>query len=260
MLSDYERTFFEWEGRKKPVYVRGGGPAVVVMHEIPGIAPQVVRFADWVVDAGFRVYMPLLVGEAGRPVSRGYMFKSIARVCVSREFSLLASHRSSPITEWLRALVRHAHAEAGGKGVGAIGMCLTGNFALSLMLEPSLMAPVLSQPSLPFPISAERKAALHVSPAEMQCVRERCARGAKVLGLRFKGDRTCPPERFETLRNELGPAFEAIELDDKCANPETLGLTNGAHSVVTLHLIDEDGEPTKEAAKRVIGFFHERLK
>jgi dienelactone hydrolase len=260
MLSDYEHTFFTYEGKKKPVYVRGNGPAVVVMHEIPGITPQVIRFADWVVDAGFRVYMPLLVGEAGRAPTRGYILKSIAQVCISREFSLLASHRSSPVTEWLRALVRHAHAEAGGKGVGAIGMCLTGNFALSLMLEPSLMAPVLSQPSLPFPIDAERKAALHVSPTEMQCVRERCARGDKVLGLRFKGDRTCPPERFQTLRNEIGSAFEAIELDDQYANPETLRLTNGAHSVVTLHLIDKDGEPTKEAAKRVIGFFRERLK
>ncbi len=259
MLSDYEQTSFTDQGRKKPVYVRGSGPAVIVMHEIPGITPQVVRFADWVVDAGFRVYMPLFVGEAGRPASRSYMLKSITRVCISREFSVLAAHQSSPITDWLRALVRHAHAESGGKGVGAIGMCLTGNFALSMMLEPSMMAPVLSQPSLPFPVSTDRKGALHVSPVELQCLRDRCARGDKVLGMRFKGDRACPPERFETLRRELGPAFEAIELEDRYGNPDTAKLTGTPHSVVTLHLIDKDGEPTKEAAKRVIEFFRERL-
>src|SRR3546814_12902925 len=65
MLSDYTQTEFSHEGKTKPVYVRGHGPAVIVIHEIPGITPNVTRFADWVVDAGFRVYMPLLVGEAG---------------------------------------------------------------------------------------------------------------------------------------------------------------------------------------------------
>ena len=66
-----------------------------------------------------------------------------------------------------------------------------------------------------------------------------------------------PPERFATLRRELGDAFEAIELDDQCANPQSPGFR--PHSVLTNDLIDADGEPTKEAAKRVIAFFRERL-
>jgi dienelactone hydrolase len=258
VLSDYEKTSFTHDGKTKPVYVRGKGPAVIVMHEIPGITPQVIRFADWVVDAGFRVYMPELVGVAGKPPSRRYMLESTARVCISREFAVLAAHRSSPVTDWLRALVRHAHAETGGLGVGAIGMCLTGNFALAMMLEPSLMAPVLSQPSLPGGLGAGRRAALHVSPEEMQCVRERCARGDKVLGLRFMHDPMSPKERFDTLRRELGSAFEAIEIDERHANPDA--VLPVPHSVVTNHLIDRDGEPTKEAALRVIEFFRERLK
>ena len=257
MLSQYTRTAFTYDGRSKAVYVRGKGPAVVVMHEIPGITPQVIRFADWVVDAGFRVYMPELVGTAGREVSWRYMAESMARVCISREFRLLAAHRSSPVTDWLRALVRHAHEEAGGRGVGAIGMCLTGNFALALMMEPALMAPVLSQPSLPGSIDAAHRAALHISPAELECVKERCARGDKVLGLRFQGDPMCPPERFETLRRELGNAFEGIEIEDRHANRETVLPT--PHSVVTNHLIDRAGEPTRAAADRVIEFFRERL-
>jgi dienelactone hydrolase len=179
------------------------------------------------------------------------------QVCIRREFWVLASNASSPVTEWLRGLARHAHAEAGGKGVGAVGMCFSGNFALAMMMEPALMAPVLSQPSMPFPFGAARRAALHVSPEELRCVKDRCARGDRVLGLRFKGDPMVPPERFETLRRELGEGFEAIELDDSCANPESPGMR--PHSVLTNDLIDRDGEPTKEAAKRVIAFFRERL-
>jgi len=257
MLDRYEAAHFTHEGVTKPVYVRGTGPAVIVMHEIPGITPEAVRFADWVVDAGFRVYMPLLIGKAGPPLTMGYVAKSMARLCISREFHILASHSSSPVTIWLRALARHAHEEAGGKGVGAVGMCFSGNFALSMMLEPALMAPVLSQPSMPFPLGAERKAALHVSPEEFQCIKDRCAKGDRVLGLRFKGDRMSPPEKFETLWRELGDAFEGIELEDKDANPDSPAPS--PHSSLTVDLVDKDGEPTREAAKRVIGFFQERL-
>lgn len=257
MLSDYRATTFSHGGNEKPVYVRGEGPAVIVIHEIPGITPKVVRFADWVVDAGFRAYLPLLVGEAGRGVSRLYILSSIAKVCVSREFAVLASHRSSPVTDWLRALARQASAETGGGPVGAVGMCFSGNFALAMMLEPCLMASVLSQPSLPFVVGSERAAALHVSPEELACAKRRCAAGDKVLGLRFRGDPMSPAARFETLRRELGDGFEAIELDDACANKDAAMPT--PHSVLTEHLVDRDGEPTKEAARRVIGFFRERL-
>lgn len=257
MLSDYRETSFTHAGRTKPVYVRGEGPAVIVIHEIPGITPKVTRFADWVVEAGFRVYMPLLVGEAGREPSTGYLLSSIARVCISKEFAVLAAHRSSPVTDWLRALARHASAETGGGPVGAVGMCFSGNFALSMMMEPCLMAPVLSQPSLPFGVGKAREAALHVSPEELRCVKDRCAAGDRVLGLRFKGDPMSPASRFETLRREIGDAFEAIELDDSCAY--TGAPMKTPHSVLTEHLIDRDGEPTKEAARRVIAFFRERL-
>jgi dienelactone hydrolase len=256
MLSDYRATGFTHDGKTKAVYVRGDGPAVIVIHEIPGITPKVVRFADWVVEAGFRVYMPLLVGEAGREPGHFYVLSSLAKVCISAEFAVLASNRSSPVTVWLRALAKHASAETGDGPVGAVGMCFSGNFALSMMLEPSVVAPVLSQPSLPCGGGAARRAALHVSPEELACVKDRCARGDRVLGLRFKGDPMSPGARFETLRREIGDAFEAIELEDSTANPNAPMPT--PHSVLTEHLIDRDGQPTKEAARRVIAFFRER--
>lgn len=256
MLDDYEQTQFSADGKTRTVFMRGSGPAVIVMTEVPGITPQVLRFAGWVVDAGFRVYLPQLFGTPGKPMSVPYALDTLVRACISREFAVLSMHRSGPVADWLRALVRQAHAECGGKGVGAIGMCLTGNFALSMMLEPALMAPVLAQPSLPFPISPRHKAALHVSPVEWQCVRERCAAGDKVLGLRFTHDPYSPSERFETLKRELGDAFEAIEIDERHAHSQAM---KPAHSVVTTHLIDRDGEPTREAARQVIEFFQSRL-
>jgi dienelactone hydrolase len=248
---------FSFEGSEKTVYRAGSGPAVIVMHEIPGISPQVHRFATWVVEAGFSVYMPWMFGVPMKRVSRPYSSEQIFKACIGHEFNVLAMHESSPIVNWLRALARKAFGEQGGRGVGAVGMCITGNFALSMMLDPILMAPVLAEPSLPLPLGLKRVSALHASKAEIDGAHRNIAKGAKILGLRFIGDPFCTSARFKALKREFGEAFEAIELDPKCANP--FG-NKPAHSVLTLELIDKDGEPTKQAAERVIEFFKEQLK
>ncbi len=258
MLAGFDSVTKTLLGVPRTVHRRGEGPGVLVMHEIPGITPEVARFARTVADAGYSVALPELFGVLEKPISGGYVLGQMARACISREFHVLAAHGTSPITDWLRALARDLHEEVGGKGVGAIGMCLTGNFALALMMEPSLMAPVLSQPSLPFPFGKARRRALHVTPEQLACVKERAAEGVGVLGLRFSHDPMCPPERFETLRRELGDGFEGIEIDSGPGNPH--GLTRMAHSVVTTDLVDEAGHPTREALDRVLGLFEERLK
>ncbi|MCA9299073.1 MAG: dienelactone hydrolase family protein, partial [Phycisphaerales bacterium] len=206
---------------------------------------------------GFSVFMPCLFGTPGKPVSALYSVSQIARACVRREFSVLASRGSSPITHWLRALCRHAHAEIGGNGVGAIGMCITGNFALALMVDPVVMAPVLSQPSLPFAMTPGMRAGLHLSDEDLAIVKERVAGGCPVLGMRFTNDFMVPGARFERLREELGAGFEGIEIDSSPGNAHGIPIT--AHSVVTNHLVDEVGHPTRDALERVIGFFRERL-
>lgn len=256
-LPGFTERSFTYDGKTKPVYWRGSGPGVVIMHEIPGITPQVIKFAECVSDAGFSAVMPQMFGDPGREIGTGYIVKEFARACISHEFSVLAAHKSSAITEWLRALCRSVHAELGGRGVGAIGMCLTGNFALSLMMEPCMMAPVLSQPSLPLPLGKARSAALHLSPEELANLKRRALLGDKVLGLRFSKDPACPRARFDALRRELGDAFEAVEIDSKYGNPEG---NRQAHSVVTTDLVDEDGHPTRQARDRVLGFFNERLR
>ncbi|MFK7975230.1 MAG: dienelactone hydrolase family protein, partial [Halioglobus sp.] len=224
--------------RKAPQDDSKHAPAVVVMHEVPGIYPAVIDFAERLVAQGYTVYMPSLTGTPGREFSGPYVLSSIGRACISKEFHVLAQRESSPITNALRALCRHAHAQCGGVGVGAIGMCLTGNFALSLMVDESVMAPVLSQPSLPFPVSKKHKCALHISDDDLAIVKQRIAsEDVSVLGLRFTDDPMCPPERFARLQEELGEGFESVEIDSSKGND--FGLSGSAHSVVTRDLVDE---------------------
>jgi dienelactone hydrolase len=229
-------------GITHPTFRRGEGPGVVVVHEVPGITPLVTRFADDVVDAGFTVVMPSLFGTPGRPPSPPYLAASLARLCVAREFTTFALQQTSPIVSWLRALARHLHADVGGPGVGAVGMCFSGGFALGMMVDEIMLAPVLSQPSLPLPLGARRAADVNLSPDDAVAVADRAARGCRVLGLRFRDD-AAVGQRFSTLRDLLGDAFTAIELPSS---------RRSDHSVLTEHRDDASVE-------RVIGFLRERL-
>lgn len=258
MLDGFTETEFSFEGVTRPVHRRGAGPGVLVMHEMPGITPQVLGFATRLADAGFSVAMPVLFGEPGRPMSLGYDVKEIARACIRHEFSVLASRHASPITDWLRALCRALHAELGGPGVGAVGMCFTGNFALTLYVDPWVMAPVLSQPSLPFALTPGLRRGLHVRDEDLATVQRRVRdEEGKVLGLRFTADPMCPAPRFRALKEALGDGFEAIEIDSAPGNSHGIGRT--AHSVLTLEFVDQEGHPTKEAFLRVVEFLRERL-
>jgi dienelactone hydrolase len=254
-LEDFLSRPFDLLGETRLVYVAGSGPAVVVMTEMPGISPHVARFARWVRDAGFTVYMPHLFGRDGEPPSGLYAVKELVKGCVSRQFRALAANESGPITLWLRALAAEAHKECGGKGVGAIGMCFTGNFALSMMLEPSVLAPVMAQPSLPL----FKKGGTHIAPEELRAIKARMnAEDLTVRAYRFAGDSFCRAERFAAFAEALGDRFEARVLPDDAANPDT--PFKNPHSVVTLHLIDEAGQPTRAARDEILDFFKIRLK
>ncbi len=260
-LAAYQRfDFTDPAGRwTRPVWRRGAGPAVIVIHEMPGLHPLVIRFADRVAAAGMTVYCPSLFGDPGRPVSLGYGLREmVAGICIRREFHAWAKDQSSPIVDWLRALAAKAHADCGGKGVGAVGMCFTGNFALAMMTEPALVAPVLSQPSLPLAgRSPARAAAIGVSSSEVACAKRRFeTEDLSMIGLRFFDDPFVPQARFDTLKREFGDRFEAIEINPAAAKP---GERMAAHSVLTVHLDDTDPDgPTRRAEARVIQFFRER--
>ena len=231
-------------------------PAVIIIHEIPGITPQVLRFARWVRNAGFTVYLPSLFGNPGQPVDGAYSAVSIARCCIAREFHVLASDHHSPIVEWLKRLAAKVHGECGGKGVGALGMCITGNFAMSMMIEPAVRAPVLCQPSLPF----GHKGGIHASCKDVVQVRDRLEReDLTVKGYRFKGDDYSKPERFDDYRAVLGDRFDGDQLDDKDAKKD--GVSKNPHSVVTTHLIFDpvNGSVTMDKVREIIAFFKLRL-
>ncbi|HXZ01051.1 MAG TPA: dienelactone hydrolase family protein [Stellaceae bacterium] len=259
-LEDFAHREITLDGIAKRVHVAGAGPAVIVMAEMPGISPYVARFARWVREAGFTVYMPSLFGRDGAVPTAEEGLAVFERACVSAEFNALAANASSPVTHWLRALARLAHRECGGPGVGAIGMCFTGNFALSMMLEPAMLAPVLSQPSLPL----NDRGGIEIAPDEVEAVRRRLEReDLTVLAYRFEGDRICRAQRFAAYAAALGDRFIGRVLPDGAANTDVAPFfaryVPFPHSVVTAHLIDEAGQPTSAARDEILAFFAHRL-
>ncbi len=242
VLDGWELDEFSAAGITHPIYRRGSGPAVIVIHEIPGITPLVTKFANEVVERGFTVVMPSLVGTPGKEPSNASAMQQMAKVCIAREFTAFALNQTSPIIAWLRALARNVHQQVGGPGVGAVGMCFSGGFALGMMVDDIMLAPVLSQPSMPLPIGASRGADLNLSPDDAAAIAERAAAGCQVLGLRFTGDKLVG-DRFSSLRELLGDAFIAIELPSSKKTD---------HSVLTEQRDDASVE-------RVLDFFVEKL-
>lgn len=255
-LADFAARDLMFDGLAKRVWISGTGPAVIVMAEMPGITPHVLRFARWVREAGMTVYLPSLFGTDGAEPTADYGAGVFRRICVSAEFRALGGGgSSSPVTRWLMALARQAFAECGGAGVGAVGMCLTGNFALTMVLEPAVVAPVLCQPSLPL----DKPDGLEISGEELARVRDRLdSEGRDVMAYRFAGDAFCRAERFAAYRAALGDHFIAHVLPDRAAHPDPPPFYKAhiptPHSVVTAHLIDEAGQPTIAARDQIIAF------
>jgi dienelactone hydrolase len=239
LLESWAAGSHTHQGVSHPTYRKGTGPGVIVIHEIPGLTPEVIAFGEEVVAAGFTVVMPELFGTAEEPMGVRTLGKAVAHVCVSREFTKLAVGQTSPVAGWLRSLARDLHEDVGGPGVGALGMCLTGGFALAMMVDPSVVAPVVAQPSLPFCVGKARGADLNLSPEDLVVVKERAAAGQQVLGLRYRKD-AAVGTRFETLSRELGDAFLRVEFEGR------------QHATLTAHR-------QQEAVDRVLAFFTEHL-
>jgi dienelactone hydrolase len=239
VLGDWISGAHTARGVTHPTYRKGTGPGVVVISEIPGITEDVVTFAEEVVGLGCTVVLPHLFGKVPSSDSPMAAMASLRQACVNREFNKLRLRQTSPIADWLRSLARELHAELGGPGVGALGMCFTGGFALAMMVDDSVAAPVLAQPSLPFPIGKARAADLNLSPADLDRVKARAAAGCEVLGLRYAGDMAVGT-RFETLTRELGDAFIRVEFPGR------------KHSTLTAHR-------QQEGVDRVLAFFQEKL-
>ncbi|WP_329238021.1 dienelactone hydrolase family protein [Actinoallomurus sp. NBC_01490] len=257
-LSGWKSAPFTGAGITHDVYEKGDGPGVVLVPEVPGISPEVLGLADHLVEQGFTVAIPSLFGTPGRPVTGPYSAGTIARLCVSAEFRAFATNAHRPVADYLRELARDLAARTPGPGVGVIGMCFTGGFALATAVDEVVLASVLSQPAVPFPVSGARRRDPGLSQDELATVADRTTgSGLCLLGLRFSADRMCPPDRFATLRERLGDAFEIIELDSSPGNAG--GFGRAAHSVLTAEVREEPGHPALAARERVVEFLRERL-
>ncbi len=221
-------------------YRKGDGPGVIVIHEVPGITPKVIAFAEEVSARGFTVVMPSLFGRPESEATVAQSVRTIASICHSREFSMFALGRTSAVAIWLRSLARELHAQLGGPGVGAVGMCLTGGFALAMLADAPIAAPVLAQPATPAPVGGARRADLGISRADLESVKAKAAEGCQVLGLRYQRD-PAVGTRFDTLRRELGDNFVAVEFPGR------------KHATLTEHR-------QQEGVDRVLAFFEEKLK
>jgi dienelactone hydrolase len=239
LLSGWHGGEHAAEGFAYPTYTRGSGPGVIVVHESPGLTPEVIEIGQHLVDSGFTVVMPHLFGSSHAPPRTWEAARVVPRLCVTREFTLFATGRTAPLAGWLRSLARTLHASAGGPGVGVLGMCVTGGFALAAMVDPVVVAPVVAQPATPLPLGPARAADVNLTPGDLAAVRRRVADGCPVLGVRYHAD-WVTGTRFETLRRELGDGFIAVELDGH------------GHATLTDHR-------HPEAVERVTGFLRDRL-
>ncbi len=256
-LQDFRVERFEHDGTSREVLWSGAGPGLVIMTEMPGITPDVAAFARRMVDAGFTVALPDLFGTRGEPATTVAYLRSIVPACVSRQWAAFARGRTAPVIGWLRALARHTHDRCGGAGVGVLGMCWTGGFALGVAVDPSVKVPVLSQPSLP--LGRRGRADLHLSPDDLTVVSDRLEREELcAIGLRFSDDPLSPAERFGTLRRELGETFIGVEIDSSRGNEHGFGTR--AHSVLTAEYRPEPGHPCFEAERLVIEHFDRHLR
>ncbi len=239
LLASWSRGSHAADGITHDVYRKGEGPGVVVIHEIPGLTPDVIAFAEEVVDQGHTVWLPQLFGVPEQAPTPKVLAREFAKICINREFTRFALNETTPLAGWLRSLARDLHAEAGGAGVGVVGMCFTGGFALAMMVDAPVVAPVVAQPSAPFPVGRRRGADINLSPRDLEIVRKRVADGCAVLGLRFERD-PAVGTRFDTYRHELGDNFIAVELPGR------------GHNTLTEHR-------QQEAVDRVLDFLHTRL-
>ncbi len=238
-LDSWTQSSHTADGVTHPTYRKGTGPGVIIVHEIPGMTEDVIAFAEEVVAAGHTVVLPHLFGKAAGRMSISELATVLPKLCVNKEFTKLALNETTPVADWLRSLARELHAELGGPGVGALGMCFTGGYALAMMVDDSVAAPVLCQPSAPFAIGKRRSADLNLSPRDLEIVKRRAAGGCAVLGLRYRKD-MATGTRFDTLREELGDNFVAVEFEGR------------GHAVVTEHR-------QQEAVDRILEFFSQRL-
>jgi dienelactone hydrolase len=227
------------------VYSRGEGPAVIIIQELPGIGQETLALADKFVVKGYKVFLPHLFGPIGKTSG---LPNFIRVLCMKKEFAIFEKNKASPIVDWLKSLCQYIRKEENVEGVGVIGMCLTGNFAISLMADDSVLAGVASQPALPL----RGGNLLHMSEQEISETKIRLQEVGPMKAYRFEVDGMSPPEKFEAIDKTFNSG------SSPCVELNT--LPGKGHSVLTLHFVDEEGHPTRKALDEIMDYFHSKLR
>lgn len=257
-VPGFDQFNFEHHGISHWVLKKGAQhqPGVVILQELPGMTPHTIELAKRLNNDGFSVYLPILFGE---PNSGFEPVKNLLKICVSREFSILANRKSSAITDWLRALCRLIQKQCDDVPVGAIGMCFTGGFALTLMVDESVAAPVTCQPaSLDGMLGRKARSSVGATEEDLASAFARAKKDdVQLLGMRFTHDITCPAARFDYLQQQLGENFTRIDIDSSLFNPHRISIKS--HSVLTLDFVDQPNHPTRQAYDQMVAFLRQRL-
>jgi dienelactone hydrolase len=214
-VSDFQPfCFTDAEGVRRQVYVKdGGGPPVILLHELPGLVDADLETARKLAKLGYTVVAPLLFGDPG---GEGDWLRNSKRVCGRDQFACRHSDVTSPHIHWLRQLTATVRRQwTGGKGVGVIGMCLTGAFPIAMLREPSIAAAVLCQPTVPFNLFTRiglftDKRGLGIDPADLLYARKESH--VPLLGIRYTGDWRCRRPRFERLAEDFGERFYRLDI------------------------------------------------
>lgn len=200
------------------VYVKGNGPPILILQELPGIGPETYALADLLVAAGFAVYLPHLLGRLGKANRLTTLVNTARLLCIRREFALFLHGRQSPIAAWFRALCADIQTRSGGHQIGVIGMCLTGGFAVPLMAEDAVAAAVASQPALPI----RPRDKLHMSQSDVAAASTAMATKGPALAMRYEGDKIGSRQHMTALKHAFGAHLDVQEF------PGT------AHSLLTI--------------------------
>lgn len=227
------------------VYTIGdGGKIVVIIQELPGIGQETLSLADKFVHQGYTVVLPHLFGPIGRTTVLGNIIQVL---CMRREFSLFAKNESSPVVDFLSQLCSSLKAKYKVKGVAVIGMCLTGNFAISLMANEDVLAGFASQPSMPL----FYQKSMHMSPDDIKYIKKNIDNVGPMHCGRFELDSLCTHSKMEVMD-------ETFNQDDKkrIIFHELLG--NG-HAILTLDFRDKKGHPTYQILNEIFEYFNEQL-
>lgn len=224
LAHGYTQSSFEDGGIRHDVFRAGSGPAVIVMHELPGLDAAVVAVAERIRGEGFTVVVPDLLPAI---LGRRSVVLNFPRICVVREFRAFALRYDRPVTRWLQALAAREHGLAGGPGVGIVGMCFSGGFALAAATRAPIAVAVAAEPSLPFRWRPGAPRDLGMAPAAEEELAARSARGEVcVRSFRYDEDPVSPPERMVRLKELLGvdAVFEPIPGKDHPVLDRAVGM------------------------------------